>query len=189
VQLTSPRPPELRRIPLERRRFDRWATASGHTTKMHDPLSPSVALGLGFVSIEQRRVVVTAPDRLSRDPVGGRLVQVTTGADLQSAENLRIHDLADQATHRPGPRWPAGNASVAARGRYSLTAPKIAAPRSYVHRTPSRMLERKPLHRRGFLTVTGRWCTQPGTGALDTSETRAGPGPTDMADPLTWGAV
>ena len=61
--------------------IDRWATDFGYTSKMHDPLTLSVALGLGFVQLEQRPVVIAQDGRMSLDPTRGRLVQVSTRAD------------------------------------------------------------------------------------------------------------
>jgi inosine-uridine nucleoside N-ribohydrolase len=45
--------------------IDRWHKDFGYTTKMHDPLTLTVALGLGFVGVDQRPITVDDDGRMS----------------------------------------------------------------------------------------------------------------------------
>ena len=60
--------------------FQRWFQRGRASSKMHDPLTLSAALGLGFVSFDEIRVRIAADARMYRDR-RGRLVQVATGVD------------------------------------------------------------------------------------------------------------
>ena len=81
-RLATPHAPPWARLLAEH--IDRWAIGFGYTSKMHDPLTLSVALGLGFVHLEDRPVVVAEDGRMSLDPTAGRVVRVSTRADYSA---------------------------------------------------------------------------------------------------------
>ncbi|WP_328439976.1 nucleoside hydrolase [Nocardia puris] len=79
IRLAAPTAPAWAALLAEH--FDRWEAATGYTSKMHDPLALTVALGLGFVRVARRPITVGEDGRMRIDHSEGRSVLVSTGAN------------------------------------------------------------------------------------------------------------
>ncbi|MET8801027.1 nucleoside hydrolase [Nocardia sp. NPDC004568] len=93
-QLGAPGAPPWAALLVEH--IDRWDTDFGYTTKMHDPLTLSVALGLGFVTVDPRPIIVGDDGRASIDHDRGSPVRVSTGADYSAFMNWLSRQLIDR---------------------------------------------------------------------------------------------
>ncbi|WP_280331019.1 hypothetical protein [Nocardia wallacei] len=73
--------------------FQRWFERGRVSSKMHDPLTLSAALGCGFVSFDEVRVRIAPDARMYRDR-RGRLVRVATGVDYAGFTDWLIAMIA-----------------------------------------------------------------------------------------------
>ncbi|WP_309241250.1 nucleoside hydrolase [Nocardia sp. BSTN01] len=114
-QLAAPTAPEWAALLVEH--IDRWDADFGYTTKMHDPITLTVALGLPFVRLERRPITIADDGRMSVDHSEGRPVLVSTSADYPAFMGwltrkltnwAPIAPLAAQASPRRGARLGSG---------------------------------------------------------------------------------
>ncbi|MFJ1460960.1 nucleoside hydrolase [Nocardia sp. N2S4-5] len=86
--------------------LERWFARGRASSKMHDPLTLSAALGCGFVSFDEVRVRIAPDARMYRDR-RGRLVRVATGADYAGFTDWLIAMIATGIDQfEPGPAQP-----------------------------------------------------------------------------------
>ncbi|WP_280334960.1 nucleoside hydrolase [Nocardia wallacei] len=78
--------------------FQRWFERGRASSKMHDPLTLSAALGCGFVSFDEVRVRIAPDARMYRDR-RGRLVRVATGVDYTGFTDWLIAMIATGIDH------------------------------------------------------------------------------------------
>lgn len=98
-QLAAPGAPEWAGMLVEH--IDRWDNDFGYTSKMHDPLTLTVALGLPFVSLERRPITIADDGRMRIDHAEGRPILVSTGADYPAFMAWLTRQLTDWTSIPP----------------------------------------------------------------------------------------
>ncbi|MGW4369274.1 nucleoside hydrolase [Nocardia takedensis] len=101
TRLTAPGAPGWARLLVEH--IERWHTTLGRTTKMHDPMALSLALGNSFVRMEPHPILVEQDGRLRIDPDHGRLVNLSTSADYSAFMIWLSRQLDWTTARRPVP--------------------------------------------------------------------------------------